>query len=303
RLFAPEPSSKPPGQELPARGVTSTVDPLVDFDDAWSFAMSPGIAYRINLAPARDKCVGLALYRPGTRSFAESQPLHSLHCGGYFTLTPGPGAGGRYSLLVTANGTRAGAQRYRLSAAVTGADDTAPGLPLANLRTRRGSLDGRALDVVDLYRFDVETRSDVTLGLREPSSASFDLQLLTDTGRRLGCEGGFSGRRKLNKQLPTGHYLVVVRARRFTRGPYALSLLVRQITTAHVSFGNGKAAPRQAVSVTAHITLATGGHLTMRIERFDPLMGWQYAPRYPLPVSGGGNPTAPCAPPTTARRR
>jgi hypothetical protein len=302
RLFAPEPSSKPPGQPLPQRGVTATVDPLEDFDDAWSFSMRPGIAYKVNLAPARKRCVGLALYRPGTRSFS-SQSIHSLSCGGYVTLTPGPGEGGRYTLLVTARGTSAGAERYHLAAAPVGADDTAPGTPLVNLQTRRGSLNGRGLDVIDLYRFDVEKRSDVTLGLRAPGSATFDLELRGETGRKLGCGCGDEGSQRLTQRLSPGHYFAIVRARQFSHGPYALSLLVRQITAMQVSFGGGAASPGQAVPITAHVSLATAGRLTLRVERFDPLMGWQFVRRYQLRLGSGGTATAIFVPPTIGRWR
>src|SRR5205085_4751770 len=193
--------SRAPGAPLARRGVTSTVDPRVALDDAWSFSMSPGVAYRINLAPARDKCVGLSVYRPGTHSFADTRPVHSLRCGGYLTLTPGPDAGGRYTFLVTASGTRAGAQRYHLAAGAAGEDDAAPGIPLANLQTRHGSLNARGLDVVDLYRFEVQTHSDVTVRLRTRGSAAFDLLVLGETGRRLGCECGSSGSQQLTTRL------------------------------------------------------------------------------------------------------
>lgn len=306
KLFRAEPSSRPPGKPLPARGVSSSVDPLVDFDDAYSVRLQPGIPYRFNLAPGRKGCVGVALYPPGTRSFSEARPVHSLHCGGYFTLTPGPGGGGRYTLLVTANGTRPGVQRYHLAAGAAGPDDTAPGLTLGNLSTRRGSLNARGLDVVDLYRFDIATRSDVTLRLREPGSASFDLLLIGETGRRLGCECGVSGPRQLTKQLSPGHYFAVVRARAFTHGSYGLSLLVRQITATQVTFGGagtGGASPGHPVSVTAHVTRATAGRVTIRIERFDPLMGWQFARRYRLRVSGSGTASATFVPRTVGRWR
>lgn len=108
---------------------------------------------------------------------------------------------------------------------------------------------------------------------------------------------------RAEQAAPAGHYFVVVRARHFTRGSYALSLLVRQIPAAQVSFGNGTASPRQRVSVTAHVTFATCGRLTLRIERFDPLMGWQYARRYRLRVSGAGTATATFVPPTIGRWR
>jgi hypothetical protein len=306
KIFRPEPSSRPPGKPLPPRGVSSSVDPLVDFDDAFSVRLQPGIPYRFNLAPARGGCVGVALYRPGTRSFSASRPLHTLRCGGYFTLTPGPGGGGRYTLLVTANGARAGAQRYHLAAGAAGPDDTAPGRTLGNLSTRRGSLNARGLDVVDLYRFDVGTRSDVTLRLRAPGSASFDLLLIGETGRRLGCECGSSGSRRLTKQLSPGHYFAVVRAREFSHGAYGLSLLVRQITATQVTFGGAGtagASPGQAVAVTAHVAGATAGRVTIRVERFDPLMGWQFARRYRLRVSRGGAASATFVPRTVGRWR
>jgi hypothetical protein len=303
RLFAPEPSSRPPGPPLPHRGVTSTVDPLVDFDDAWSFAMRPGVTYKVELAPARGTCVGLSFYRPRTHSFSTTRPIHSLGCGGYVTFTPGPGGRGRYSLLVTASGTKAGAERYHLAASAVEADDTAPGTQLENLHTRRGSLNARGLDVVDLYRFDVATRSDVTLGLREPGSASFDLVLVGETGKRLGCECGHDGSRRLTMKLPAGHYFAVVRARAFSHGRYALSLLVRQITTIAITFGSGQASPHQPVSATAHVAFATGGRIAFRIERFDPLMGWVFARRSEVRVDSAGSASASFVPPTIGRWR
>ena len=180
-LFRQEPTSKPPGPRLPARGVSSWVDPITDFDDAWSFTMRPGVAYRMNLSPARGRCVTLSLFRPGTRSFATAAPVHVVPCGGYFAYTPGPGAGGRYTLLVTATDERPGRQRYHLQAALEGPDDMSPGLPLANLQTRTGKLSATHIDVVDLYRFRVENRSEVVLTLRAfPASR---LVLLNENGR------------------------------------------------------------------------------------------------------------------------
>ncbi len=303
RLFQPEPSSRPPGKALPRRGVTSTVDPLVDFDDAWSFRMRPGTPYRFNLAPPRNRCVAVSLYRPGIRSFSGVQPLHSLRCGGYFTLTPGPDDGGRYTLLVTAQGTRAGAERYHLAAGAAGTDDTAPGVPIANLQSRRGALNARGLDVVDLYRFDVPARSDVTVRLRAGGSSTFDLRVLGETGRRVGCACGSSGSQQLTTRLGSGHYFAVVRARGFTRGGYTLSLLVRQITTTQIAFGTGSASPGRAVSATAHVAAAAAGRVTIRVDRFDPLMGWQFARRYRLRLGSGGTASATFVAPTVGRWR
>ena len=99
-MFRQEPTSKAPGRALPRAGVASWVEPITDFDDAWSLRMKAGVEYRINLSPARGRCIALALFAPGTRSFAGASPLQLLPCGGYLTYTPGFGGSGRYSLLV-----------------------------------------------------------------------------------------------------------------------------------------------------------------------------------------------------------
>jgi hypothetical protein len=167
--FRQEPSSKLPAPALPGSGVSSWVEPISDFDDAFSLRMKAGVEYRVNLSPARGRCVSLTLFAPGTRSLAGAAPIRSVPCGGYLTYTPGLGGGGRYTLLVTATDERPGRQRYHLQAALAGPDDAAPGLPLQNLQTRRGTLSGTHVDVVDLYRFKVTERSDVTLTLAGPS--------------------------------------------------------------------------------------------------------------------------------------
>jgi hypothetical protein len=301
KLFRPETSSRPPGRALPRMGVRSTVDPLVDFDDAWSVRMAPGVSYRINLAPAQGACVTAALYPPRIRNFADARPIHTLSCGGYITYTPGAAGGGVYSVLVRATGTRAAAERYRLTAGRAGADDMAPGIPLANLQTRRGSLSGRGLDVVDLYRFDVDKRSDVALRLHATRSASFDLLLVGETGRRLGCECGVTEGRLMTR-LPAGHYFVAVRARHFSQGRYAVSLLVRTITATRLTF-EGTAAPGRAVSLVATVAPAASGRVIVRVERFDPLMGWVFYRRAQLRLAGTGSATISFVPPTIGRWR
>jgi len=140
-LLVPDRPERAPGAKLPRGGITSSVDPLLDQDDAWATTMRRGQTYRINLITGKDECLGLALYRPGTRSFSGTSPLRSQSCGGYVTFTPGPDGGGRYSLLVLARSGR-GELQYHLEVARAGRDDTAPGLPLRNLEQRSGFLSG-----------------------------------------------------------------------------------------------------------------------------------------------------------------
>ena len=82
-MFRQEPSSKLPAPALPHGGVSSWVEPISDFDDAWSLRMKSGVEYRVNLSPARGRCISLALFGPGTRSLAGAQPIRHLRCGGY----------------------------------------------------------------------------------------------------------------------------------------------------------------------------------------------------------------------------
>jgi hypothetical protein len=284
-LFRQEPTSKPPGPRLPARGVSSWVDPITDFDDAWSFPMRAGVAYRMNLSPARGRCVTLSLYRPGTRSFAAAAPVHVVPCGGYFAYTPGPGGGGRYALLVTATDQRPGRQRYHLQAALEGLDDMSPGLLLADLQTRSGRLAGNRIDVVDLYRFRVENRSEVRLTLRGfPRSR---LVLLSENGRVLSSSDGPG---TLTVTLGHGQYYAAVRAVGGAHGRYRISLLERRLTTTTILANGSPSAvvpPGSPVAIDAAVNFSPDGRVRLEIDRFDPLTGWHFYRLFRLQVAGG----------------
>jgi len=285
-MFRQEPSSKPPGRALPGTGAGSWVEPITDFDDAWSLRMRAGVEYRINLSPARGRCITLSLFRPHTRSFAGAAPLHVLPCGGYLTYTPGYGGTGRYTLLVTASDERPGRQRYHLQAAVAGPDDMAPGLLLRNMETRGGTLSGTRIDVVDLYRFRVGGRSDVTLTLRGPSSAQ--LILLSENGHRLSSSDGPG---PLTASLGRGTYFVAVRAESGARGHYRISLLERGLTTTTVlANGSRSATVRQGASVAIGVAVAfsSAGVVRLELDRFDPLTGWHFYRLYRLRLGGDG---------------
>ena len=285
-LFRQEPSSKAPGRALPARGIGSWVEPITDYDDAWSLRMKAGVEYRLNLSPARGRCITLSLFGPGTHSFAGASPLQALPCGGYFTYTPGAGGTGRYSLLVTATDQRPGRQRYHLQAATAGADDTAPGLPLGNLQTRRGTISGTRIDVVDLYRFRVPGPSDVTLTLRGPSSAR--LIVLNENGRRLASSEGAG---PLTAHLGRGTYFVAVRAESGAHGGYRISLLERGLTTTSVlanGLRNATVSAGASVAVSVAVAFSSAGAVRLEIDRFDPLTGWHFYRLYRLRLGSDG---------------
>jgi hypothetical protein len=300
-MFRQEPSSKSPGPPLPRQGVASSVEPIADFDDAWSLRMKAGVEYRINLSPARRRCITLSLFRPATRSFASAEPLHLLPCGGYFTYTPGFGGSGRYTLLVTASDERPGRQRYHLQAAVAGPDDMAPGLLLRNLETRGGTLSGTRIDVVDLYRFRVADRADVTLTLRGPSSAR--LILLSENGHRLSLSDGPGA---LTSRLGHGTYFVAVRAESGAHGRYRLSLLERGITTTTVLANGSRSArvsPGASVAITVAVDFSSAGAVRLEIDRFDPLTGWHFYRLYRLRLGANGRTGISWRPPTIGHWR
>jgi len=285
-MFRQEPSSKAPGRALPRGGVGTWVEPISDYDDAWSLRMKAGVQYRVNLSPGRGRCITLGLFAPGTRSFAGAQPLHVLPCGGYFSYTPGPGGTGRYSLLVTASDQRPGRQRYHLQAAVAGPDDTAPGVPLRNLETRSGTISGTRIDVVDLYRFRVPGSSDVTLTLRGPSAAR--LIVLSENGRRLASSDSAGA---LTAHLGRGAYFVAVRAESGAHGRYRLSLLERALTTTTVLANGSRSAsvaPGASVAISVAVAFSQAGAVRLELDRFDPLTGWHFYRLYRLRVGSNG---------------
>jgi hypothetical protein len=305
-LLAPENRESYPGTRLPPRGVSTTVDPLLDADDAWSTELRPAQTYRINLVTARDKCVTLGLYGPRLRSFASGQPLRTVACGGYLTFTPGPSGGGRYSIRLFARGER-GQIPYRLQVAKAGPDDTSPGMPLQNLEQRVGMLSGRSVDVVDLYRFQVGARSDVVLTLATGERMQTDLALLNDRGRNVRCACLASGGARLRLQLPRGRYFLAVRSREHTGGRYRLRLLVREITRTAISIDGRRRAfstPGRAVVVAARVSPPrAGGLVRFKVDRFDPLQGWVFARFLTAQVGADGVARVAWIPPSVGRWR
>ncbi len=304
--FAP-PVASPPGATLPARGVRSVLDPLTKPEEAWSKALVAGRSYRINLAADRGRCLSLSLFAPRTKSFTHGAPLRRASCGGYLVFTPGPDGGGRYSFVVEAEGGSGSAQGYRLSTAPAGADDMAPGIAVSNREKRHGSLSGRGVDVVDLYRFEISHLSDVTLLYASSRNLRFDLLLVSSTGSRIdraSTEGGG----KLRRQLDEGEYYVAFRAREQTSGSYTFGLLAREITATTVTIeglAEATSSPGQWVTLGALVTpsAAVGGPIRLQVDRFDPIEGWQFVRLFNVRVGSGGRATVSWKPPSLGRWR
>jgi hypothetical protein len=307
-LFAP-PLAVAPGARLPSRGVGAFVDPLTKPESAWSAVLREGVSYRMNLAADRGRCLSLYVFGPATPSFVDALAVREASCGGYLVLTPGPGRGGRYSLLVRAHGNRGETQRFRLRVAPTGRDDTAPGLAIENGQTRGGSLSGQSIDVVDLYRFAIDHRTDVTARLGWSRHARFDLLLLSGEGSLLRCACAARKPPDLRARLEEGEYFIAVRARGQSAGRYRLGLLIREITTTVALVDRvadaATAELGRAVELSSEVTpaAAVGGRVLFRIDRFDPIEGWQYVRTLTARVGSSGRASRTWSPPTVGRWR
>lgn len=281
QALVPEVPEALPGREL--RGVArSSVEELLDESDLWNVHLFPGTTYRISLvATTAGACPTVKLFQPGGPP-SDARELLYLRCNSATSFTPGPEGGGRYLLLVElAYGD--GRIPYRLQVARAEPDDTAPGLKLRAGVWRRGRLAPMTIDQLDMYRFSVAARSDVTLQLASAQPSKVSLLLLRDTGSSLA-----SGR-AIRRPLAPGVYYVVVSAPAGTPSvAYRLRLRERGVSTltahgldrGHVPFGT-------ELAFSAVIGKPAGRAAVLEIDRFDPLHGWLYVRTFRVAVSVG----------------
>ena len=248
------------GKALPRAGIRSSVHGLTDVNDVWRVGMQPGTTYRIGFSSGGCARVTLRAAQRLARS------LTTLACSGYTTFTPGPDGGGSYVLEVVAGGGVA-VQGYRLLFAAAAPDDLGVGVLLRNRIGVNGSLDRNRLDVIDVYHFDVEKRSDVRIDV----SGGLTFQLVTDAGARLGT---FSSMRR---RLAQGRYVVAVRAGDAPAAArYRLALLVRGITSTSLRLESTTVPPRSPVELRPVVSAATSGAVVIQVDRFDPFTGWHF---------------------------
>lgn len=287
-VFLPTPAITPPGPRLPSGGVNGHVDRIQNVNAAFSVSLRSGESYMINLANKTEHaCVSGALFPPGTTSFEEGSPVLSIHCGGFRLFTPGPGQGGLYSFQVTPRTSLSLVQHFHLQVAAAGPSETAPGLSLGNYAHAHGRLDGSGVRVLRLYRLDVTSHSNLTLKLFAPASADFDIQLRNQNGDVIECSCGNSGSQTLQHQLQPGRYYAVVTVRDATAGNFTLVRESRTITATSISFGEGHAAPGAGVAINVKVSPAASGPVTVDVERFDPVFGWQFFQQVQAEVSDG----------------
>jgi len=287
-VFQPTPAVGPPGPTLPTAGASGHVDRIQNINAAYSFSLHAGVSYLINLAnTTRGACVHGALFAPGVSSFEGASAIFRVDCGGYRLFTPGPGQGGRYSFEVTPSPDHKGVQRFHLQLAPANGAETAPGLPLGNYARVSGRLEGAGVRVLRLYRLDVTSHSNLTLRLSTPTSAEFNLALRGQNGNVIACSCGGSGSQKLQQQLRAGRYYAEVSVRNHTSGGFTLTRESRTITRTRIAFGATRGAPGRTVAIDVHVAPAASGPVTVQVERFDPVFGWQFYREVKAHVSEG----------------
>lgn len=301
-VFLPTPAVRPPGVPLPARGISGQVDPIQNVNAAYAVTLHAGVSYLINLANGHGGgCVNGRLYPPGTRSFEEdAHAVVHINCRGFRLFTPGAGQGGRYSFEVTPQDR--GVKHFHLQVARANSSETAPGLRLGNYALGRGHLDGSGVQVLRLYRMDVHSHSNLTLKLKAPASADFNLQLRNVNGRVIECACGESGPQMLQHQLKPGRYYAVVSVHDNSSGNFTLVRESRTITSTSLSFGAAKARAGQSVNIGVKVSPSASGPVTVEIERFDPVFGWQFY-RQANAVVRGGTVSVPFVAPAIGRWR
>jgi len=293
RLSAAAPEVKPPGSPLGSKGVTSTLDRVLRPAEAYSYTMREGVTYRVNVVPVTPPATArprghedgeeeseeeleptcrarVALYAPGTTDFDES-PEWTDGCDSYRLFTPARREGGRYVFRVfTPRGTR-GPQRYHLQVAPAGPNDTAPGVFLANQVTTRGALAATGVNRVDLYRFQLKSRSRLKLSLAGPDGLA--MKLRNDRGALIEASEA------IDREIAPGRYFVTIQAAAGTRGGYRLRRSSRTITRSSISIsGVARARGRLGATLTVGVRLrpAVGGPVRVTFQRFDPEAGWQF---------------------------
>jgi hypothetical protein len=276
RAFALSAPPHPPGLRLGVRGVSGALDGTLDTAAAYSMHLTAGTIYKINLVKPSHGCMRLSIFAPGTSSFGAT-PLAGLSCAGYRLFTPR--LSGRWSFLISADPNNPGSQLYALHVRPASQDETTPGIFLPNFAHMKSFLRGNVIDDVRLFRFDVTQRSDLELFLQAAFDAPFDLKLLDDRGHYIQCNCGSTGEETIRRQVPPGRYFAVVQAEDFGWGPFTLyrqSRLITHVTVAIDGTHYAQVRPGTSLQITANVTPAVDGPVTIEVDSFDPVQGWQF---------------------------
>lgn len=273
RLADPPPSF--PGRALPRAGARGTLDRLADPADAFTVRLREGVSYLVTSGVSTGSCALVRLFSPSATSFAGSV---ASGCNWVFFT---PEQSGRFSILLEADRAGSDVQAYRLRARAVRPDETAPGVPLPNLVTVRGSVSAPGGDPFDLFRFDVARRSQLDISLGAGADQEVRAQVVTPSGRPVTT---FTTAEAEPVVVPRGRYYVLVVSD--GRAGYRLRRSVRTITSARVSM------PRRVrlgarVSIGVRVAPRVRGPVTVVVDRFEPAFGWQFDRRVRVQVANG----------------
>ena len=196
-----------PGPALPAAGLAGKVDVLHNRQDSYSVVLRSGVTYRFHLALAGDGCASLRLYGPSARRLQPGRRPTTPAARATGSSRPGRARRGTYALLVTAPRGVRGTQRYHLQVGRALEDDIAPGRDISAVARIRGRLDGKRLDVVDLYCFEVARRGEVRLRVEAPTELGLSIR-----DHRGVVVAGDDGSGQVRRTLPPGRYYAAVLA-------------------------------------------------------------------------------------------
>lgn len=281
KAFVPDEPASAPGDRMPAGGVSGAVDRFANPDDAWFVDLVRGRTYRLNLVTKGEGCAIVELFPAGTKNFNRSSPMRSRSCDAHTVFVAE--TSGRYPVRVRAPRAAWDTLTYRLRVGPALADDTAPGVPLRADTSTRGRLQGSELDALDLYRFGVARRSQVTIRLR--TTSKFQLALMKAGGGVID-----QASRRIETQLRRGRYYVAVRALDGADGAYSVRRHSRAITSSTMLVNGHRRASVGATSsvrLQLAVTPAVDGPALMLVERRDPIDGWLFEARFrPTVVNG-----------------
>ena len=228
-----------------------------------------------------------ALFAPGTSSFEGASAKFRVNCGGYRLFTPGAGKGGLYTFEITPNSERKGEQRFHLQVTPASGAQTAPGLELSNYGRASGRLEGLGVQVLRLYRLDITSHSNLTLRLSAPSTAEFSLTLRDQNGGVIGMPVQRQRWPEAPAAAARGPLL---------RGGVGAQPHLRQLhPDARVAHDHPHQdrlrrrtrEPGQTIPIKVRVSPATSGPVTVELQRFDPVFGWQFYIQIKANVSEG----------------
>ena len=302
-VFLPTPAVRPPGLPLPAAGVNGKVDRIQNINAAYSFTMHAGVSYLINLANKTEgACVSGSL-------FPHRHELVRRRLPALFTSTAaatGSSHPDRVRAGATASRSHPAPPIEAFSAFTFKSRRPDPprrpqGLSLAT--TSRARAPGRARCQRSA---PVSPRCHQSLKPHAQAARTRFGRLQSATAQPRGHRDRMPMRGKrltdLQHQLQPGP---ITRSSPSEMQPPATSRSCASRARSpprSLSFSSNTVAPGQGLSIDVQVSPAASGPLTVEIERFDPVFGWQFYRQVPAFVSEG-TASVPFVPPAVGRWR